>query len=285
MGYPIAEKQNESDGNSADIADALPTEYVMEALVDTAHVLDKEHICCVCDDAKADFICMQCLDMIRLAASRPALCADHGDKHAEFFCREHRLAVCKSCKSENHRECSKVNDLDVEKETAHHSLGKWTKILEQTEQKLEQAIGQLTSRLQEISKNEDEDMAQVDKTCERLRKLVDDFRDKLKENICTSHRKIWNSSHDLREELSARLGRVVSHKQIVSRAKAVAPTAAVIQARNLLTKRVNSLKLSADLEEKAWATSLTSARGCEDVAMWIEEGLQTLTQQISKPEA
>ncbi|PVD21772.1 hypothetical protein C0Q70_17573 [Pomacea canaliculata] len=62
--YPIAEKQNESDGNSADIADALPTEYVMEALVDTAHVLDKEHICCVCDDAKADFICMQCLDMM-----------------------------------------------------------------------------------------------------------------------------------------------------------------------------------------------------------------------------
>ncbi|PVD22013.1 hypothetical protein C0Q70_17816 [Pomacea canaliculata] len=107
---PIVEQ---SDGSSCDTVDALPTDFVMEALVESARVLSKDHLCCVCEDVRADFICLQCLDMMctactkahrkfsgtrshdvesvstvtpeRLAASRPALCADHGDKQRTAF--------------------------------------------------------------------------------------------------------------------------------------------------------------------------------------------------------
>ncbi|PVD22030.1 hypothetical protein C0Q70_17833 [Pomacea canaliculata] len=173
---PIVEQ---SDRSSSDTVDALPTDFVMEALVESARVLSKDHLCCVCEDVRADFICMHhdvesvsTVTPERLAASRPALCADHGDKQADSFCFCHRLAVCKFCKVQKHTECSKVSDFDYEIQLSENSLTDLTKILVEAEQKLEQAIGQVTSRLQEVDVSEQEDMAHVDKTCDRLHKLL-----------------------------------------------------------------------------------------------------------------
>ncbi|PVD21771.1 hypothetical protein C0Q70_17572 [Pomacea canaliculata] len=108
---PIVEHQAHSAPSSSDVADDLPTDYVMEALVQNSVVLSKNPSCCVCDDVKADFLCVQCLDLLcsscsrahkklsatrshdvvsvstvtpeRLAASRPALCADHGEEQRQ----------------------------------------------------------------------------------------------------------------------------------------------------------------------------------------------------------
>ncbi|PVD22059.1 hypothetical protein C0Q70_17862 [Pomacea canaliculata] len=304
---PIVEQ---SDGSSSDTVDALPTDFVMEALVESARVLSKDHLCCVCEDVRADFICMQCQDMLcsactkahrklsmsrshdvesvstvtpeRLAASRPALCADHGDKHAELFCRSHGLPVCLACKSNIHKVCPEVNFLDDEIQSAQNLLKDLTKSLVEAEQKLEQAIGQVTSRLQEVDVSEQEDMAQVDKTCDRLQKLVEDFRKNLKEKTRTSHLKIRNSLRDVKTDLSNRLGKVTSHKHIVTRAVAVSPRPALIHMTQALTDRVNSLDLNANLEGEVWEKPLSSAEYCQEVAGRIEKDLMMLAPQTTK---
>ncbi|XP_025114414.1 E3 ubiquitin-protein ligase TRIM33-like isoform X2 [Pomacea canaliculata] len=286
--------------------DALPTDFVMEALVESARVLSKDHLCCVCEDVRADFICMQCQVMLcsactndhkklsvssshdvesvstvtpeRLAASRPALCADHGHRLADTFCFYHRLAVCKSCKSE-HRECLKVSDLHNEIETTQNSFTDLTKILVEAEQKLEQAIGQVTSRLQEVDVSEQEDMAQVDKTCDRLQKLVEDVRKKLKDKNHTSHLKIRNSLCAVKTDLSNRLGKVTSHKQIVTRAVAVSPRPALIHMRQPLTDRVNSLEISSDVNVELLMKPLSSEKHFEKVVGGVERELLKLEQQ------
>ncbi|XP_025114393.1 E3 ubiquitin-protein ligase TRIM33-like isoform X2 [Pomacea canaliculata] len=301
---PIVEQ---SDGSSSDTVDSLPTDFVMEALVESARVLSKDHLCCVCEDVRADFICMQCLDMMctpctkahrklsatrshdvesvstvtpkRLAASRPALCADHGDKHAEFFCCEHRLAVCSACKANKHKVCRETNYLEHEIKSAQISITDLAKILVEAEQKLEQAIGQVTSRLQEVDVSEQEDMARVDKTCDRLLKLVKDFRKNLKENTRTSHLQIRNSLRDVKTDLSIRLGKVTSHKHIVTRAVAVSPRPALIHMTQALTDRVNSLDLSTDLQGEVWVKPLSSVECCQEDVRRIEDDLLLLKQK------
>ncbi|PVD22061.1 hypothetical protein C0Q70_17864 [Pomacea canaliculata] len=298
---PIVEQ---SDRSSSDTVDALPTDFVMEALVESARVLSKDHLCCVCEDVRADFICMQCQDMLctmctkahrklsatrshdvesvstvtpeRLAASRPALCADHGDKQAEFFCREHRLAVCSACKANKHIVCLETNYLDNEIKSVQKSLTDLTKNLAEAEQKLEQAIGRLTSRLQEVDVSEQEDMAQVDKTCDRLHKLVEDVCNKLKDKCRKQHLKIRKSLCDVKTGLSYRVGKVTSHKHIVTRAVAVSPRPALIHMTQALTDRVNSLDLSADLQGDVWVTPLSSVECCQDVVRRIEDELLML---------
>ncbi|PVD22043.1 hypothetical protein C0Q70_17846 [Pomacea canaliculata] len=306
---PIVEQ---SDGSSSDTVDALPTDFVMEALVESARVLSKDHLCCVCEDVRADFICMQCQDMLcsactkvhrklsatrshdvesvstvtpeRLAASRPALCADHGDKQAEFFCREHRLAVCSACKANKHTVCRKTNYLDNEKKSVQLSLNDLTKILVEAEQKLEQAIGQVTSRLQEVEVSEKEDMAQVDKTYDSLQKLVGDVCNKLKENTRKSHLQMRNSLRHVKTGLSNRLGKVTSHKHIVTRVTAVSTSPALIHMTQALTDRVNSLDLSADLQGEVWVKPLSSVECCQEVVRRVEGDLLMLKQQKTDSE-
>ncbi|XP_025114405.1 E3 ubiquitin-protein ligase TRIM33-like isoform X2 [Pomacea canaliculata] len=297
----------QSDGSSSDTVDALPTDFVMEALVESARVLSKDHLCCVCEDVRADFICMQCQVMLcttckkahkklpvsrshdvesvstvtpeRLAASRPALCADHGDKHAEFFCSEHRLAVCSACKSTKHKVCLETNYLDDEIKSVQNSLTDITKNLVEAEQKLEQAIGQLTSRLQEVDVSEQEDMAQVDKVCNCLYKLVEDVCNKLKDKCRKQHLKIRKSLCDVKTGFSNRLGKVTSHRHIVTRAVAVSPRPALIHMTQALTDRVNSLDLSTDLLGDKWEKPLSSVECCKEVVRRIEDELLMLKQE------
>ncbi|XP_025113698.1 tripartite motif-containing protein 45-like isoform X2 [Pomacea canaliculata] len=303
---PIVEQ---SDGSSSATVDALPTDFVMEALVESARVLSKDHLCCVCEDVRADFICLQCQDMMcpactkahkkfsgtrshdvesvstvtpeRLAASRPALCADHGDKHAEYYCFKHRLAVCSACKANKHNVCPEVNYLDNEIDSAQNLLNDLTKILVEAEQKLEQAIGQVTSRLQEVDVSEQEDLAQVDKTCDRLYKMVEDFRNNLKEKTRTSHLKIRNSLRDVKTDLSNRLGKMTSHKHIVTRATSVSPRPALIHMTLTLalTYRINSLDLSTYLQRELWEKPLSSVECCKKLVRRIQQELLMLEQQ------
>ncbi|XP_025114397.1 E3 ubiquitin-protein ligase TRIM33-like isoform X2 [Pomacea canaliculata] len=311
---PIVEQ---SDGSSSDTVDALPTDFVMEALVESARVLSKDHLCCVCEDVRADFICMQCQVMLcssctkvhsklpatrshdvesvstvtpeRLAASRPALCADHGDKHAEYFCREHRLAFCSACKTNKHKVCLEVNYLEDEIKSAQNSLTNLTKNLVEAEQKLEQAIGQVTSRLQEVDVSEQEDMAQVDKSCGRLQKLVEDVCKELKDKCRKPHLKIRKSLCDIKTGLCNRLVKVTSHKHIVTRVTALSQRPALIHMTQAVRDRVNSLDLSADLHQVVWVKPLSHGECCQEVVrrienvvrMWKQE--QIVSELVSQP--
>ncbi|PVD22014.1 hypothetical protein C0Q70_17817 [Pomacea canaliculata] len=164
-------------------------------------------------------------------------------------------------------------------ESALNSLIDLTEILVEAEQKLEQAIGQVTSRLREVDVSEQEDMAQVDKTCYRLHKLVEDFRKTMKEKTRTSHLKIKNLLRDVKTDLSNRLGKVTSHKHIVTRAVAVSPRPTLIHMTEAVKDRVNSLDLSATLNADCWVKPLSSVESCQEVAGRVENELLMFEQQ------
>ncbi|XP_025114438.1 neuralized-like protein 4 [Pomacea canaliculata] len=144
---------------------------------------------------------------------------------------------------------------------------------------LEQAIGQVTSRLQKIDVSEQKDMAQVDKACDRLHKLVEDVCNKLKDKSRTSHLQVRNSLRDVKTALSNRVGKVTSHKHIVTRAAAVSPRPALIHMTQALTDRVNSLDVRANLQREVWVEPLSSVECFEELVRRIVNELPMWKQQ------
>ncbi|PVD22064.1 hypothetical protein C0Q70_17867 [Pomacea canaliculata] len=306
---PIVEKQGRPGQSSADIADALPTDFVMEALVDSARVLNKDPVCCVCDGVSAEFICIQCQDMLcsgcakahkkfsstrnhdveglstvtpeRLAASRPALCADHGDKHAKYFCGDHRLAVCLLCSFMKHKNCSLMREMDEEMKSAESSTTDLTNRLSLAEKLVEQAMAEVDNCLEDVDISEANDVSQVDAVCDRLRNLVEGFRNKLKEISRLSHSQVRTSLKEFKSSLGGRLGTVMSHKNIVARVRSVAPCPALIHATKTLTDRVNSLDIDADLEADVQANPSLDTTCYKDIVRHIEKDLQMLGRMKS----
>ncbi|PVD36804.1 hypothetical protein C0Q70_03794 [Pomacea canaliculata] len=306
---PIVEHQGNSSQNSADVADTLPTDSVIEAIVESDHVLKSNDMCTICDDVIAEYICMQCLEKMcpscmkihkkmsmsrshdvesvstvtpeRLAASRPALCADHVTEKAEFFCVDHNLAICTPCFCNEHRACLDVKSLDEKMKSAEDAFGSLREKLLTAEDNLKKAIVNLNVRVQTADVTEQENMALVDKTCDRLQSMVDECRKVLKKLISDSVSKFKKSLCDVKSELEKRLGKVTSHKHLVTRATTVRPRPALIHAAQTLTDRVNSLDLSDELEAEPLVNpSSEIMKYCDDAVKEIDDELMSLKRQL-----
>ncbi|XP_025114440.1 neuralized-like protein 4 [Pomacea canaliculata] len=127
-------------------------------------------------------------------------------------------------------------------------------------------------------------MAQVDKTYDSLQKLVGDVCNKLKENTRTSHLQMRNSLRHVKTGLSNRLGKVTSHKHIVTRVTAVSTSPALIHMIQALTDRVNSLDLSTDLQGHVWVKPMSSVECYQEVVRRVEGDLLMLKQQKTDSE-
>ncbi|PVD36817.1 hypothetical protein C0Q70_03807 [Pomacea canaliculata] len=306
---PIVEHQGNSPQSSVNVVDALPTDYVMEAIVESSRVLVKDDMCTICEDVRAEYICMQCVEKMcpscmkihkkmsisrshdvesvstvtpeRLAASRPALCADHVTEKAEFFCVDHNLVICTPCFSNIHCECLDVKSLDKKLKSAEDALGSLREKLLKAEDNLKQAIVKLNARVQTANITEQENMALVDKTCDRLQTMLDECRKQVKKLISDSVSKFKKSLSYVKIELEKRLGTVTSHKHLVTRATTVRPRHTLIHAAQTLTDRVNSLDLSDELNAEAWVDpSPEITKHCDDVVKEIHDELMGIKRQI-----
>ncbi|PVD36818.1 hypothetical protein C0Q70_03808 [Pomacea canaliculata] len=299
---PIVEQQGNSSPIAVDVVDALPTDSVMEAIVENAPVLMSDGMCTACDDLKAEYVCVHCLEKMcpscmkihkkmiatrshdvesvstvtpeRLAASRPALCAEHVTEKAELFCVDHNLAICTSCFSNKHRACLDIKSLDEKMKSAEDALNSLREKLLEAGDNLKQEIVNLNVRVQTADVTEQQNMALVDKTCDQLQKMVDECRKQVKKLISDSVSKFKKSLCDFKIELEKRLGKVTSHKHLVTRATTVRPRPALIHAAQTLTDRVNSLDLSDDLEAEPWVNpSPEITKCCDDVVTDISDEL------------
>ncbi|XP_025080942.1 E3 ubiquitin-protein ligase TRIM33-like isoform X2 [Pomacea canaliculata] len=306
---PIVEHQGNSSRIAADVVDALPTDSVMEAIVESASILMNDGMCTACDDLKAEYICMQCLERMcascikihkkmvvsrshdvesvstvtpeRLAASRPALCADHVTEKAELFCVDHNLAICTPCFSNKHKACPDVKSLDEKMKSAEDAINSLREKLLKAEENLKQAIDKLNVRLRRADVTEQQNMALLDKTCDRLQSMVDECRKQVKKLISDSVSKFKKSLCDVKIELEKRLGKVTSHKHLVTRATTVRPRPALIHAAQTLTDRVNSLDLSDELQADPLVISSPEiTKYCDDVVKDISDELIGLKGQL-----
>ena len=59
----IVEPEERESKSLEDIADGFPTDLAMAALVEADRLLNKGHNCCICEDAAATCLCLNCRDM------------------------------------------------------------------------------------------------------------------------------------------------------------------------------------------------------------------------------
>ncbi|XP_025114190.1 E3 ubiquitin-protein ligase TRIM56-like [Pomacea canaliculata] len=245
-------------------ADSLPTDFAMDALAASVEALAQEPVCCVCDDVRADSICLQCRDMLcpactkghkklsatrghdveslstvtakQLATSRPTPCADHVDQQAGLFCTHHGVAICATCAIAKHRACPDVKDLASEVQSAEEVINGLVDTLIAAETKMEQSIDHLNLFLKESD------------SCQQLCDSLLVICSKQKELLTSLDSKgVLKSVCDTKQKVRERLARLKSHKRVVSRTKAACPRSALIFAKKSLQDRIKTLDLSVTL--------------------------------------
>nr|KAG5700566.1 hypothetical protein BaRGS_015362 [Batillaria attramentaria] len=205
----IADATERAGKSCDDIADSLPTDLAMEARVECAAILSKDHVCSGCDTSPVTSICLNCGDMMctvctkthkklsatkhhdvedlatmtaeRLAANRRLPCSVHADKTSELYCPTHGAVICQLCATSKHRACPEVTELEENMQEARAVLAELAATLKAGESKLEGAISELDQYLVDMEKTTRAALADIDHTCDRLQSCVESCRKRLKE--------------------------------------------------------------------------------------------------------
>ena len=199
----IVDSKERKGRSSEDIADSLPTDLAMAALVEAHYLLSKQHVCCVCVNVAAMSMCLTCGDMFcqlcsrvhkkqpvserhkvenlpsltveQLAANRPATCIAH-DTLPDVYCPTHGVSICLLCATTTHRQCPEVTSLETRMEEARAVLGELAATLSAGETELGEAISQLDQQLQDIDKRTQAALADIEATGDRLESMVKAWR-------------------------------------------------------------------------------------------------------------
>nr|KAG5700568.1 hypothetical protein BaRGS_015364 [Batillaria attramentaria] len=181
----------------------------MEARVECAAILSKDHVCSGCDTTPATSICLKCGDMMcivctkthkkfsatkhhdvedlatmtaeRLAANRRLPCSVHDDEQSKLYCPTHGAAICHLCATSKHRACPEVTELEEKMQEARAVLAELAAILKVGESKLEGAISELDQYLVDMEKATRAALADIDHKCDRLQSSVEAFRKRMKQ--------------------------------------------------------------------------------------------------------
>ncbi|XP_025114005.1 protein PML-like isoform X2 [Pomacea canaliculata] len=296
--HTIIEQKMQNIKCPSAIADSLPTDIAMDALAMSVDVLGQKPECCVCDGVKADFICLQCRDLLcslcinaheklsatrnhcvenlrtvsaeRLAANGSAVCADHGEK-LSFYCPNHNLAVCASCAIKEHKTCSEVKDLDMEMESAKDAMQVIAHTLTEGEITTKQIIRELDSCEQESL------------FCQKLCGSLIAICNKQKE-LTSPDSTLMEAVRDTKEKLYQRLGRIRSYKTIAYRARVVSLRPGLIHAKRALQERMNTQDLLTTRPADTNTEFLRRTTDCNELLRRIKSELRQLEQQRKKPE-
>nr|KAG5712422.1 hypothetical protein BaRGS_011396 [Batillaria attramentaria] len=262
-----------------EVADGLPTDLAMAALVDNARTLRDTHTCQACLNVPAVSLCLNCGDLMcrscstihvrmsvarhhttedlssltaeRLAASRPALCSAHNDEPCKLFCPTHGVSICQLCSAAKHRACPEVTELEEKVKEAQAVLSELAAMLSAGESELERAMSELDQHLIQTEKNTQSALADIDAACDRLQKCVEACRRRLKELALAAKSDVAAAVHGGKSVLVERRGKLTSHKRLVERAKMTSPRSSVGDMSTTLKSRVNDLDRSTDLPANA----------------------------------
>nr|KAG5686484.1 hypothetical protein BaRGS_018736 [Batillaria attramentaria] len=270
----IVDPTERASKSCEDIADALPSDLAMAALVESARILSKDHVCHVCVNVAAEGLCIQCGDMLctscvkahkkltgtrhhtvesltsltpeRLSASRPASCSAHADRTPELFCPTHGASVCLLCAMSDHQDCRKEK-LEKKVDEARAILNDLVTTLSKGEKALERAISQLDQHLLDIDKTTRAAMADIDAACDRLESSVRTCRRRLKELAKAADADMKAEAHGAKAVLLERRGKLTSHRRLAERVQLTSPPSSVGEMTSTLQTRVTGLDSSPTL--------------------------------------
>nr|KAG5707964.1 hypothetical protein BaRGS_025102 [Batillaria attramentaria] len=233
-----------------DIAEALPTDLAMAALVESARILSKDHVCCVCVNVAATSICLNCGDML-----------------------------CQSY----HRECPKVVKLETKVDEALAILGDLVTMLSEGEKALERAINQLDQHLLTIDKTTRATMADIDAACDRLESSVRTCRRRLKELAKAADADMKAEVHGGKAVLLERRGKLTSHRRLTKRVQQTTPPSSVGEMTSTLQARVTGLDYSPTLPADVKRMTIRKLTIDPQAMTQIKKELDTLGQMKVTP--
>nr|KAG5712054.1 hypothetical protein BaRGS_020780 [Batillaria attramentaria] len=268
----IVDLSNHNNTDCEAIADRMPTDLSMAALVHSAQILSKDHVCCVHQDTEAVSICLSCYTMFcqscaashvtqsrarhhvlkdlssltaeRLAASRPATCSKHTEEPSSMFCTAHGVVVCQHCISSKHRTCPRIIELEEKLQEFHGVLAWFSATLKAGETTLERAISQLDQELLEAEKRTEKTMKEIDEACDRLENSVKACRRYLKELQETKNSEAKEVINRKKAVLLEHRGKLKSHRRLVDRVDKTVSCNNVHDMETTLKSLVNKLDLS-----------------------------------------
>ena len=228
-----------------DLAEELPTDVAMEALVEATSLLAGHHACCVCVQVAAVSMCLQCGDMFcqactslhqkqslskhhdvenltsltaqKLASTRRKTCATHADKKCELFCSSHGESICHICAASKHRGCQDVKDLEDKVKEARVELAQMVDTLSMGESELNRAIGELDQQLQKAEERAQDDIAKIEAACDRVENSTKACRQRLKSLVLDATSEVKESVNEKRRPLEIQRVRMMSHKRLAER--------------------------------------------------------------------
>nr|KAG5707963.1 hypothetical protein BaRGS_025101 [Batillaria attramentaria] len=219
----------------------------MAALVESARILSKDHVCCVCVNVAATSICLNCGDML-----------------------------CQSY----HRECLKVVKLETKVDEARAILGDLVTTLSDGEKAMKRAINQLDQHLLTIDKTTRATMADIDAACDRLESSVRTCRRRLKELAKAADAEMKAEVHGGKAVLLEKRGKLTSHRRLAKRVQHTTPPSSVGEMTSTLQARVTGLDYSPTLPADVTIRKLT----IDPQAMTqVEKELDTLEQMKVTP--
>nr|KAG5707950.1 hypothetical protein BaRGS_025088 [Batillaria attramentaria] len=299
----IVDPKERASKSCEDIADALPTDLAMATLVESARILSKDHVCCVCVNVAATSICLHCGDMFcqsctivhgkmsatrhhkaesltsltqeRLSASRPASCSAHTDRAPELFCPTHGVSVCLLCAMSDHQDCRKEK-LEKKVDEARAILGDLVTTLSEGEKALERAISQLDQHLLTIDKTTQATMADIDAACDRLESSVRTCRRRLKELAKAADADMKFEVHGGKAVLLERRGNLTSHRRLAKRVQQTTPPSSVGEMTSTLQERVMGLDYSQTLPADVKSMTIRKLTIDPQALTQIEKKLNTI---------
>nr|KAG5686487.1 hypothetical protein BaRGS_018739 [Batillaria attramentaria] len=308
----IVDPTERASKSCEDIADALPSDLAMAALVESARILSKDHVCHVCVKVAATSICLHCGDMYcqsctnvhrkmsmsrhhkiesltsltpeRLSAIRPAACSAHSDRTPELFCPTHGVPVCLLCAMSDHQDCHKEK-LEKKVDETRAILGDLVTTLCEGEKALERAISQLDQHLLDIDKTTRAAMADIDAACDRLESSVRTCRRRLKELAEVADADMKAEVHDGKAVLLERRGKLTSHRRLAERVnlKQTTPPSVVGEMTRTLQTRVRGLDYSTALPPGSKWVTLKKLVMEPQAIQRIEKELDTLGSLFVEP--
>nr|KAG5707040.1 hypothetical protein BaRGS_019645 [Batillaria attramentaria] len=302
--YAIVDPKDKASKSLDDIADSLPTDLAMEARVECAAILSKDHMCGGCRNSPVKCTCLTCGEMLctgcttyhknflisrhhkvedlatmtaeRLASSRQLACFVHADKTSELYCPTHGAAICHLCATSKHRACPEVTELEEKMQEARAVLAELAATLKAGESKLEGAISELDQYLVDVEKTTQVVLADIDRKCDRLESSVKKCRQRLKELAKGANSEARRRAEEVKSCLLKRRGRVTSHWRLVDRVGDRMPRACgVSNLTSTLRDRVQGIDLSVTLP--------AAMKSVTQLSLQIDEkDIASIEQQLSK---
>nr|KAG5697118.1 hypothetical protein BaRGS_015253 [Batillaria attramentaria] len=275
----ILDSKERGSKSCEEVADGLPTDLAMAALVNSSRTLREDHTCQACVNAPAVSICLNCDDMLcqacvtihgrlsmsrdhtveqlksltaeRLTASRPAPCTTHSNKTSELYCPTHGACICHLCAASKHRACPEVTELEEKVAEARKVLSDLAATLSAGESELERAMNELDQHLIQTEKTTQTTLADIDAACNRLQSSVETCRRRLKELALSTKSKVAEAVSCGKSILGERRGKLTSYKRLVQRVKMTSPRSSVGEMASSLKSLASGLDRSTSLPENA----------------------------------